>query len=343
MFSHEWYEDALVHALSVAGHQAEKCRLPDINRRITYKAEHYLGLHSSWSAVCLARTLESIAQFRPQLVFMWRPTQFCAADIKTIRSYAQAPVVAYNNDDAFSPLYRLSRSIHLRRLWRMFLDAIPAYDLHLVYRRVNIFEYLSAGARVVRMLMPYFLPWQHHPICLSSDEFNTYGCDVVFVGHHERDHRQRCIEALARHGHSVFVYGHGWPQIPGVVVRKPLVGLAYTKALAGGRICLSFLSKLNRDTYTRRSFEIPACGQFMLSERTEDLTRLFEEGKEADFFSDVDECQEKAARWLRNSEDRRRVAAAGRHRCENGGHDIFNRVNSLLAELRRDLEFPASH
>ena len=58
-------------------------------------------------------------------------------------------------------------------------------------------------------------------------------------------------------------------------------GVEYAKALSGAKMCLAFLSKLNRDTYTRRCFEIPACGRVLLCERTADMQGLLREGDEA--------------------------------------------------------------
>ena len=66
---------------------------------------------------------------------------------------------------------------------------------------------------------------------------------------------------------------------------EPVFGDDYAKALCGAKVCLAFLSKLNRDSYTRRCFEIPACGNVMLAERTADLCRMFKEDEEACFFS----------------------------------------------------------
>ncbi|WGU68927.1 glycosyltransferase [Capnocytophaga canimorsus] len=45
-----------------------------------------------------------------------------------------------------------------------------------------------------------------------------------------------------------------------------------------------FLSKLNNDQYTRRCFEIPACGTMMLSERTPTLQEFYTENEEIVFF-----------------------------------------------------------
>ena len=113
----------------------------------------------------------------------------------------------------------------------------------------------------------------------------------------------------------------------------PAEGDAYGKALCGAKVCLCFLSKLNRDTYTRRCFEIPACGKVMLAERTDDLMQFFKEDEEACFFSSPEELVLKA-QWLINSPDIREcIAQAGLRRIWADGHDVARRAKYFLSEV----------
>ena len=114
----------------------------------------------------------------------------------------------------------------------------------------------------------------------------------------------------------------------------PAYGDDYVKALQGGKVCLVFLSKLNRDTYTRRCFEIPACGRVMLAERTTDLQKMFKEDEEACFFSTNDELVKKV-RWLLDNPDaRQRIADAGRQRVWVDGHDVMSRAGEFLNHIQ---------
>ena len=96
-------------------------------------------------------------------------------------------------------------------------------------------------------------------------------------------------------------------------------------------MALCFLSKLNRDTYTRRCFEIPATGTLMLSEHTDDLASLYKEGEEADFFRTREELIEKLKLYFGNEPLRQTVAANGYQRVMADGHDVVSRMEQVLA------------
>ena len=71
----------------------------------------------------------------------------------------------------------------------------------------------------------------------------------------------------------------------------------------------------------------------MLAERTTDHLRLFEEGREAAYFSSPDELVAKVRHYLAHHDERRAVAAAGRERCRTGGYDLDTRARRTLSDV----------
>ena len=124
---------------------------------------------------------------------------------------------------------------------------------------------------------------------------------------------------LARNGVAVQIIGNDWQgwrdAHPLVSIKSEgIYGEDYPKAICATKINLCFLRKLNRDLQTTRSVEIPACGGFMLAERTDQHLALFEEAIEAEFFSSKEELLSKVQYYLDHDLEAKRIAAAGRQR-----------------------------
>jgi spore maturation protein CgeB len=270
---------------------------------------------------------------RPDLIFVYRGTHIIRSTLLTIRRrHPSAVLIGYNNDDPFAPG-------HSYWLWRHFLKSVCEYDLILAYRLHNIEEFKNAGARRVELLRSWYIPERNHPVSLSPEEQEMYGGDVVFVGHYEPDGRIEYLEEVVKRGYKLRLFGPGYDWNP-VIAKSPLLkhlhpvklvwGEDYNKALCGTKIALCFLSKLNRDTYTRRCFEIPVTQTLMLAEYSDDLATLFCEGAEADFFRSKQEFAQKLQRYLQDSQLRQSVAKAGYQRVKDDGHDVISRMKQVI-------------
>jgi spore maturation protein CgeB len=276
---------------------------------------------------------------RPELVLFWRPTHILP---NTLRQLAVLGVrtASYNNDDPFGPKIHGNVPWHHHFLWFWYIRCLPFFNFNLFYRQINCVEASNYCAEHAMVLLPYFMPWQDLPVQLSEPERQRFETDFVFVGHHEPDGRESSIRALVDAGFRVKIWGgQYWSR---AVLRdlydrlSPIVtaeGDEYAKALCGAKVCLCFLSKLNRDTYTRRCFEIPACGKVMLAERTDDLMRFFKEDEEACFFSSTDELVRKAHWLITNPDIRERIAQAGLRRVWADGHDVTSRARQFIQAI----------
>lgn len=276
------------------------------------------------------------AEARPDLVFIYRGTHVTPDTLRAIKAAAPgATLIGHNNDDPFGPGQP-------RSLWRHFLACLPLYDAVLAYRHHNLEEFRRHGARRAYLLRSWFMPERNHPVTLLDGERERFACDVVFVGHYERDGRLEYLEEIVRQGIRLRLFGPGYEWDP-VLAKSPTLaslrpvqlvwGEDYNKALCGAKIALCFFSRLNRDTYTRRSFEIPATGTMMLSEYSDDAASLFAAGREADYFRSQGELMAKLRRYLADDALRSSVAAAGMKRVWADGHDVISRMRSLLSWL----------
>lgn len=338
----ELHEEVVQQALRALGHEVQAfkwCRyFSRPQGALGWFSQFFRRAQNKYLAGPLIRRINrdliaTAMHFKPEMLFVYRGTHIMQETLRAIKkSSPNCVFVGYNNDDPFSPVYP-------HYVWRHFLRAIPVYDLMLAYRHANLAEYVQAGARRVDLLRSWFVPERNHPVELPPAEKHLFEADVVFVGHYEDDQRLECLEEIARQGIRLRLFGPGYDWDP-VIRKSPVLnGLApvrlvwgedYNRALCGAKIALCFLSKLNRDTYTRRCFEIPAAGTLMLSEYSDDLAGLFREGVEADFFRSKDEMMGKIKYYLAEHEVRERVASAGQRRVLDDGHDVAARMRQLL-------------
>ena len=277
--------------------------------------------------------VDIVAHEQPNLVFVYRGTHIYQKTLQLIHKAAPSAVlVGYNNDDPFSPHYP-------RWKWRHFLAGVPEYDLVLAYRPHNVDELRAAGARCVELLRSWFIPERNHPVELSDKDRQRFECDVVFVGHYEDDGRLACLEEIVRHGWTLRLFGPGYEWDPVICKSKELKvqmplelvwGDDYNKALAGAKVALCFFSQLNRDTYTRRCFEIPASGTVLMSVYSDDLAAMFKPDEEAVLFRDIPDLLAKMASLINNEGQIEKIAAAGTKRVWDDGHDVVSRMRDVV-------------
>lgn len=218
-----------------------------------------------------------------------------------------------------------------------FLSALSCYDAFLTTKSYNVEELQSAGCRRVLFVGNGYDPSAFRPIELSRADVERLGGDIGFIGSFEHD-RLAAMRALAEQGLRIRIWGNGWERFrashPNLVIEgKPLAGDDFAKACRAFKINLAFLRKANRDQQTTRSVEIPACGGFMLAERTPEHLDMFVEGEEAEFFSSIEELAAKCRRYLDDSKARRAIASRGYERCERGGYSNAARIARALCIL----------
>ncbi len=280
-----------------------------------------------------AKMLESAARFQPDLVFIERGTNIRPATLRRLRELCKKPVVlvSYSEDDMFA---RHNQSVYYRA-------CVPLYDVFFTTKSYNCDpgELPAMGARRVVFVDKAYDKHAHRPIELTADDLAQYSAEVGFVGTFEENRAAKML-MLANQGFDVRVWGNGWrswsdkhPKLR--VENRPVYNDDYVKALCASKINLCFLRKANRDLQTDRTMELPACGAFMLAERTDEHRRLFEEGREAAYFdieSDA-ELVERVRYYLDHNEERRAVAAAGRRRAVNSGYSHHERLAWMLNQV----------
>lgn len=275
---------------------------------------------------CNKKVLKLINENKYEVVWIDKGLLIKTSVLKYIkRKLPQAKIVSYSPDNM---ALRHNQS-------QQYLDCIPLHDFIFTNKSYILEDMKKLGAKNIHFVNNSYEDTFHYPREVSEQDYQRLGGDVGFVGVWEQE---RCdsVLHLVRNGIHVRVFGGGkWleykDKYPTLRIEEQgLFDEDYSKSFQAFKISLCFLRKMNFDQQTTRSVEIPACGGFMLAERTAEHLSLFEEGKEADFFSSNEELLEKCRYYLENEEERKEIALKGLERCKSSGYSNAETIRRLI-------------
>lgn len=229
--------------------------------------------------------IELAKNIKPDIIIVLKGLHICASTVQILKQYSNF-IININHDDFFS----LNKN-NWNNLQR---KAIKNYDYIFVTRYQNVDEIKPFNQNVELLLFAYF-PEMHKEYTLTPEEITKYSCDVLFVGTYEKQRAMMLEKLITNYHFDLNIYGNGWEKLdynsPLKKYIKSYKGLwqaELAKAIKAAKISLGFLRKENRDEYTQRSFEIPACGGLLLAEDTGFHRKLFVENEHAVFFDALD-------------------------------------------------------
>ena len=276
--------------------------------------------------------LAAAERFHPDVVWCDKVLWMEPATLGKLRALGIA-TVSYMIDNFFGP--RRDRG------WRLYARTIALYDLHCTQRDSNVASYRTAGARDVIKIQTAYEPTVHFPEDPPrSDALRDRG--VSFIGT-SYDDRATTLTRLSHDGLPVVISGgpQHWkralePDSFAALYREgELYGERYREAIWRSKINLSFLTHGNRDEFVHKSFEIAACGGFLLAERTPGHAERFVEDVEAVFFNGYDELLAKIKRYLPDEATRTAIALAGQRRAWSSGYDNDTQVRLIVERVKR--------
>ena len=259
--------------------------------------------------------LDSAAQFRPDILLAFKGTFVNSSTLDQLRS---SGIALYNYYPDTSP------SAHGKHL----ASSIRGYDCVFYTKKfwgTSVPEGLG-GRHLVYVPHGYDAD-VHRPLPLDSTDTQLYGNKVLLVAGHTAEKECLLSELMRRRPDiDLQIFGPRWvefcrsPNLRACTRGVPLYGSQYAKAIAAAAICLGIMSGkvqgvTQGDETTTRSFEIPACGGFMLHERTAELLEQYEEGREVACFGSVEELAAKIDYYLAHPDERKAIARAGHLRC----------------------------
>ena len=303
----------------ISEHRGIKCS--PFFERIMWKLSFPLDLTSVNQKI-----IEAVAQKKYNIIWIEKGNTITPFSLRRIKKILpDAKIVSCSEDNMY--LFH-NRSFYYR--WGLrYYDAVFTVKIH------NLTELKSFRAKRVVLFLDAYDEKIHKPIALTEEDRKRFECDVGFIGTFEDDRAFKMLY-LAENGIKVVIWGSGWSKWldkhPNLTIKNtPIYGEDYVRAINATKINLCFLRKLNKDETTSRSAEIPACGGFMLAERTERHLKLFRENEEAAFFNSKEELLSLVKKYLIDESGRNKIAEAGRIRCAKSGYDYKTQLKNMLS------------
>lgn len=287
------------------------------------------------------KLLEEVLQHRPDLCFfVLFEDEFKKKTIKKISSSGKTVTLNWFCDDHW-------RFDNFSKYWAPYFNWIVTTDSQAPTKYHNIgYENVIKS----QWACNYFL---YRPLDLPK----IY--DVTFIGQ-PHSNRKKIIEKIEKADINVKCWGRGWP-IERVAQKQMLKIFSQSKinlnlVKSSGNINLKsmagiFLKRANhkiqiqnpnywgdnfkslmgrgREQIKGRNFEIPGCGNFLLTSNADNLGDYYQKGKEIVIYKDVKDLIDKIRYYLVHDEEREAIAKAGYRRTLRD-HTYEKRFNEIF-------------
>ena len=217
---------------------------------------------------------------------------------------------------------------------KLFYDALPVYDYCITTKSFERNLYQNHGVRHLLFCTQGFDPRLHH----SYHEYSQKD-GIAFIGKHD-SWREKIISTLLDEDLDIKLAGADWKHFATKNRHRSnlkfygegLFGEDYAKLVSGSLIGLGLLAKKFPEKHTTRSFEIPACGTAMATERNDEMESFYKED-EVIFFSRPSELVDKIKMALADPTSLQGMSRRGQHAAVSGGYDYRSILHGLLGQM----------
>jgi len=159
---------------------------------------------------------------------------------------------------------------------------------------------------------------------------------LVFIGRHEKE-REIIIRKLLDTEIPITLAGTKWETFahsnktnPNLnYLGKGVYGDDYVKQFQNARIGWGAISKWFPELHTTRTFEIPACGTALLTERNKETTSFFDDS-EAIFYDNEADLLKKVIYYLNSEKELELITSNGYEKVHKEGYDYESILSNVL-------------
>ena len=219
---------------------------------------------------------------------------------------------------------------------KLFLKSLPYYDFLVTtksYELEHYYKYIKTEK--VLYATQGFDAKLHKP---SKHPFSKKE-GFVFIGHYE-DQRAVVLQKLLQNDIKITLAGIKWHQFAKKHQNNPnliylgdgVYGEDYVKTLQNAKMAWGALSKWVPELHTTRTFEIPACGTALVTERNLETQSFFKDD-EAIFYTNENDLIEKITFFMNNDKPLEVLTKKGASRAVTSVYDYNAILNAILKTI----------
>lgn len=218
---------------------------------------------------------------------------------------------------------------------KFFTRAITIYDFVITTKTAEEEIYKTYVPKDKLLLMSQGYSKEiHRPYNLFEDKDNS----IVFIGLAEQS-RFDIAEVVISNNLTLKLVGHGWDKFVKkhkenknlIYLGKTIHGEAYSKLISSSKFGLGLLSKRFQELHTTRTFEIPACGTALVTERNSELEQFFDDD-EVVFFKNHIDMVNKIKFFLKNPDECENLTKKGREKVLHKKFDYESQLFRITKE-----------
>lgn len=217
----------------------------------------------------------------------------------------------------------------------LFYQSLPLYDFVVTTKSFEIADYVSVVGDEKKVLYATqgYDKKLHRPLV---DWESKKG--VAFIGHYEKD-RERVIEFMLKNNIYVTLAGIGWSKFAKThrsqylrYLGSGVYGEQYVHVISGSLFAWGAISKWIPEKHTTRTFEIPACGTALLTERNSEIETFFK-ADEVIYYSNAIDLVNKIKYYDSHRDELKQIVDNGYRRVSKGQYDYESIIKDLLQKI----------
>lgn len=225
----------------------------------------------------------------------------------------------------------------------VFVDSFDKYDLFVTTKSFQVPWLMARLPSSQVACVPHAHSFLTHTLPYEKISESDYQWDVLYAGNHSA-YKQKWLESIAPLAGKlrIGIVGNRWSSnsvrraLSEIEILGARNNVGFADAIQRSRINVAFHAGPDaagwQDLVSTRTFEIPACGGFMLHIDNDEVREFFEPGKEIDVFSSPEELKEKIAFYLNRPELREKMKERAYARCRTE-HSYRNRAKDIARIL----------